>query len=141
MKYDDASWHYENQFPQGLPEIQAFVMPGMFFAWAIFNNLSSEEHLSQTRSLEKLKAHEITPAEYFDRENDGMLSDQDLNEEGNAFALAYYEGEDGGERFLADYLAVFGEIEQSPYHAPNTWESYDTYAPTLDKRYQEWKKG
>jgi hypothetical protein len=145
MKYDDASWHLEGLWPDGLPEIQASVMPGMFFVWAVLHDLASEEHLTDVtvsfKGLkEKLENRDVTPAEYFNKTCDGKLTDQDLNDEGNEFALAYYEGEDGGEKFLTDYLTIFGDHEDSPYHVPNTWEAYDRYSPTIDKRFKEWKK-
>ena len=45
MKYDDASWHYGGDYPEGLPIENAFTHAGIFIAWCINHGLVSEEFI------------------------------------------------------------------------------------------------
>jgi hypothetical protein len=42
-KYDDASWHYGGDFPEGLPQKNGATHTGMFLNWCINNDLISDE--------------------------------------------------------------------------------------------------
>ncbi|MDN3694377.1 hypothetical protein QWZ06_19865 [Chryseobacterium tructae] len=42
-KYDDASWHYGGEFPEGLPQKNGATHTGMFLNWCINNDLISDE--------------------------------------------------------------------------------------------------
>lgn len=37
--YDKAKYHYGGDYPEGLPEEQAFVHTGMFLGWVIDHHL------------------------------------------------------------------------------------------------------
>ncbi|WZB61364.1 hypothetical protein WJ970_29215 [Achromobacter xylosoxidans] len=43
MKFDDASWHYEGDYPADLPESAAATHIGMFLAWALLHGMAGEE--------------------------------------------------------------------------------------------------
>ena len=43
MKYDDASWHSEGDFPDDLPEEAGGTHIGMFFAWALLSGMGGDE--------------------------------------------------------------------------------------------------
>jgi len=56
MKYDDASWHYDGDFPDDLPEEAGATHVGMFLAWAITDDLAGELHLDDSQeSIQKVK--------------------------------------------------------------------------------------
>jgi len=70
---------------------------------------------------------------------DGKFIDENLNDQGNAFAAAYFDLENGS--YLADYESVLGSDLPSLYHVPDTWQSFDRLKPTLDGRFSEWRAG
>jgi hypothetical protein len=69
---------------------------------------------------------------------DGVFADDILNEEGLAFAQAYFEFKTGN--YLKDYDKLLSAGLPSMYHVPDTWESYDAIKPQIDKRYRAWQK-
>ena len=93
-KYDDASWHYGGDFPEGLPEKNGATHTGMFLNWCINNNLHSDELKEDSGSeIENLIKREITGAEFIIESMDGKFSEYDLNDLGNSFAKDYYADE------------------------------------------------
>jgi len=138
MKYDDASWHYGGDFPKELPDEAGGTHTGMFVAWAMLSELGGELHVTECpEDLVLLKARGETPGSFFMRVCDGKFTDEDLNEEGNAFAAEYFDFEKGS--FAADYEQTLGADFETLYHVPDTWESFDRLAPVLDRRLAEWR--
>lgn len=134
MKYDDASWYLEAaelKYPAGTPAINAYVMPGIYLAWAMQNNLTDSIHTGKEAA--KLRNREVTPAEYF-KFGDGKLGEIDFTEAGNKFTKDYYHGENGNGQYTSDYFDTFAVDESSMFTVPNTWEAYDTMAKILDVR-------
>jgi hypothetical protein len=85
----------------------------------------------------------MTPAEIFLDYSDGKLIDEDLTDEANAFARAYYmDGTDSGRLgdYVTDYETELGGGLPSIYHVPNTWETFDKFAPIISRRFAEWRK-
>jgi hypothetical protein len=102
MKYDDVSWHCAGDFPKDVPNEAGATHTGMFVAWALLSGLSGDIHVSDSpEDLEALRARAETPGAFFLRARDGKLTDEDLNDEGNAFAAEYFDFQNG--RYLADY--------------------------------------
>lgn len=132
MKYDDASWHYNGEFPSDLPEEAGATHAGMFLAWAILSGLADDE-----LDAEPVTSRSTTPGAYFLQQCDGKLIDEDLNNEGNAFALAYLDLEQGS--YFADYESQLGSGLPTLYHVPDTWETYERLKPLLDQRLMEWR--
>jgi hypothetical protein len=143
MKYDDASWHYGGDFPKGLPDDAGGTHIGMFVSWAILRGMAGSIHLDDFPDmLSKLEKRELTPGAWFLSACDEKFTDEDLNEEGNRFAVEYYahgEGEDyKAGIYLTDYCGVFEDVTET-YSVPDTWESFERLKPTLDKRFDGWK--
>lgn len=150
-KYDDASWHYGGDFPEGLPEKNGATHTGMFLNWCINNDLVSEEFKEDSEDgIEKLMRREITGAEFILDFMDGKFSEYDLNDVGNAFAKDYYVDEtDFGDKFSSfatDYINVFDSVAEESdfeyetfYHIEDTYENYDLMKQIIDHRFQEWK--
>lgn len=139
MKYDDASWHSEGDFPKDLPSEAGATHTGMFLAWAILSGLGGSLHTEDfPEDGERLKAREITPGAYFLAVCDGKFTDEDLNEAGNAFAVGYFDFERGA--YLRDYEDTVGRDLPSLYHVPDTWDTFDRLKPLLDRRFAEQPK-
>jgi hypothetical protein len=140
VKYDDASWHSEGKFPEGLPPEAAATHTGLFVAWALLHGLGSDERLDDSPDdVAALRARTTTPGALFLASFDGKLLSGDLNPTGNAFTAAYFDFDTGS--YLADYEeALCGDLP-SLYHVEDSWRSYDTLAPILDKRFASGGRG
>ncbi|QNN78044.1 hypothetical protein IAE60_00940 [Pseudoxanthomonas mexicana] len=135
MKYDDASWHYGGNFPSDLPDSAGATHTGIFLAWAVLVGLGGELFtVEEPELVNELCNRTTTPGSFFLKVCDGKLTDEDLSDRGNKFAVAYYE--DG--QYLADYEEMLGSSLASPYHVPDVWASFDTLRPRLDERLARW---
>ena len=136
MKYDDASWHYgADNFPKELPLVSGAIHTGMFVAWGLLSGLAGEIHEPQL--IEQLKRRSNTPGQFFLDDCDGKFTDEDLNDEGNAFAAAYFDFETG--EYLKDYEQILAAEAPTLYHVADTWENFDLLKPVLDRRFAEWR--
>ncbi len=134
--YDKAKWHYQaDDFPKELSEHQGFVHTGMFLWWLIENDLMSEEFIKDfEEEIQLCKDQEITGAEVFSR-MDGVLSIEDVSEQGNAFGIKYYE-----KQYLEDYGYVLCEDLPTAYHVQDSIQNYLKLKPVIDQRYKDWKQ-
>jgi len=108
MAYDRADWHYGGNFPSDLPPEAGGTHIGMFLAWTITRGLEGEFHRAESPAvLEALRSRQITGREFLTDECDEKFREEDLSEEGNAFAKVYYEKEGRG-GYLADYEEILG---------------------------------
>lgn len=151
-KYDDASWHYGGEFPEGLPIKNGATHTGMFLNWCIHNNLHSDEMKNDFEyEIECLKRRELTGAEFVMQVCDEKFSESDLNDLGNSFAADYYKDDtDFGNRFSSfadDYVNIFDSVAEKNdyeyetfYHIEDTYENYDIIKPIIDERFAEWKE-
>ena len=139
MKYDDASWHYGGDFPKRLPNEAGATHTGMFVAWAMLSGLAGELHTMEfPQDLEALRSRKVTPGQFFLSACDGKFTDENLTDEGNAFAQVYFDFDRG--RYLKDYDEILARGLPSMYHVPDTWGSFDRLRPVLDLRLKEWRE-
>jgi hypothetical protein len=135
MSYDRVDWHYGNDYPDNLPPENGGTHIGMFLAWAINNGLVGLLHLQNSGiSLEKVRKKQMTGREFLLEECDEKFWDEDLNEEGNAFAKSYYEPY----VYFSDYEKTFDKYP-TLYHVEDTWENYEKIAQVITSRYRKWK--
>lgn len=138
-KYDDMSWHTEGDFPSDLSPDASCTHIGMFLAWALLNNMASDEHLRDFQSsIEKLRRREITPGEYLRNNCDGKLTIEELNAASNQFANHYYDMSNGA--YIRDYENLLSTNLPSTYHVADSWEAYDKLEIVLSQRFAEWDK-
>ena len=135
--YDKAKWHIGGEFPKELNNFQGYVHTGFYLTWIIekdFFNYDNNEIL--IKEIKKLKNREITGAEFFEKNLDGVLLDEDLTEKGNKFTFEYYEKG----KFLDDYSEKLGKKFPTLYHIKDNWKNYDELKPILEKRFMNWEK-
>src|SRR5262249_33118794 len=95
MSYDRAEWHYGGNYPKELPPENGGTHIGMFLAWAIVNGLEGDLHKQESaQALEAVRRREMTGRQFLFDQCDEKFTDEDLNDEGNAFAATYYSRED-----------------------------------------------
>ena len=87
--------------------------------------------------IEKLQTRTFTPAQFFISACDEKFTDEDLNEEGNAFAHDYFDLSTG--KYLADYEKTLGANLDDLYRVADTWENFEILKPVIDRRFQQWK--
>lgn len=132
MKYDDASWHSGGEFPEGSPPEYGGTHIGMLLKWCLLKGWAGELHLQD--SNEDLKAvinGAMTGTEFLFRNCDGKFTDEDLNDEGNAFVGTYY-GENGP--YLADFAEEFGG---QMYIASENEHDFQKFSRMVDRRYDK----
>ena len=135
VKYDDASWHYDGEFPKELPFEAGGTHIAMFLTWALFTDLGGDYHTEElSERLNVLRAREISPGQYLFACCDGKVTNDNLSEEGNSFAMKYYES---GQYFI-DYETAVGGNLSTLYHARDSWQVFDRIKPIIDKRYEAW---
>ena len=138
MAYDRADWHYGGDFPAGLPPENGGTHIGMFLAWAIHRDLAGELHREDSVGpLAAVRERRMTGREFLFSQCDEKFWEEDLNDEGNAFAKEYYQKK-GADGYLSDYEATFAEGLPSLYHVADTWENFDRIAAVIDRRYAQW---
>lgn len=138
MKYDDAEFYFLNFETDDLPNEAGATHIGMFIAWLIRHDLVSENlQANAAAELEQVKSKKMTGREFLVDLCDCKLLDDDLSEDGNAFASWYYEA-----NYLDDYAQVFkvcGETMVEFCSVADTWKNYDQLSPVLAKRFNEWQ--
>jgi hypothetical protein len=137
---DRADWHYGGDFPEDLPQESGGTHIGMFLAWAILNNLASQElNEDWPEEIASVKARQITGRDFLFKACDEKFWESDLSDEGNAFAAWYYSRPDGTMPYVDDYANALAEDLPTVYHVMDTWENYDKVAPIISAAYAEWK--
>lgn len=118
MKYDDANWHSEGNFPKGSPAEYGATHIALFLKWCFINGWAGELHLKEWPDDTQAVIDGTKSATSFLLQNcDGKFTDEDLNEDGNLFAQRYY-GKDG--LYLDDYSREFFDLMYvEPEHAHN----------------------
>ncbi|QNH78114.1 hypothetical protein GGD92_07585 [Pseudomonas protegens] len=139
MKYDDASWHYGGDFPADLPTSAGATHIGLFLAWMLINGFASEELVDDAaEEITQVRSRDLDGRAFLLQILDEKLSEADFNDEGNAFALAYYQGQDNS-RFYCDYEKTLAPEPGTIYRVENSWSNYDRLAPVLDRRLATWR--
>jgi len=138
-KYDDAVWHYGGNFPADLPNVAGATHIGMFVASCILQGMVGEIHeVEFPENLQRLRDREITPGRWIIEACDEKFTQEELNEEGNAFAMDYYYAT--GALYLADYEQTLCAGLETTYHVPDTWESFDKINPVIRERLAQWRQ-
>ena len=151
-KYDDSSWHSEGNFPSGIPLENGATHIGYFLTWCIKNNMISDFQLEENEDdVHRVLQHTMTGREFLLQNCDGKFTDEDLNEDGNAFASDYYNEESDFSKKVGSYLSNYevaiqffsqetGMVLETSYHLEDSWEFYEGIKIMLDERFSQWKK-
>jgi hypothetical protein len=131
VKYDDASWHSGGNFPDSSPDEYGGTHIALFLRWCFTRGWAGELHLDEeSDDIDRVARGRLRATDFLFKNCDGKLTDQDLNEEGNAFAKQYY-GEEG--LYLQDYADHFGDLM---YVAPEEDHDFEAFSSLLESRYQ-----
>ncbi|MFT3685257.1 MAG: hypothetical protein QM783_10090 [Phycisphaerales bacterium] len=135
--YDKAKYHDETVQGHGLPEEHASNHIVYFLRWLIDRRLTSD--LLETESdglVDSVRRGDNTIHDLFNHW-DRCLVDDMLSDEGNAFAMVYFDYEKGD--YLKDYEKLLKPRYEDVYFAPYSDETYRQFAAVIDGRYRAWK--
>jgi len=135
MKYDDAEYFFLNFEDDDLATENGATHIGLYLAWNAMKGLVSTDTHDQA-VIDQVRSRSITGRDFVVDQIDCKLFDDDLNDEGNAFAAWYYE-----DHYVQDYCRVFGVSDDVNdfCSVEDSWANYDKLAPVLDQRFAEWK--
>jgi len=134
MAYDKAKWHSEGDFPKDAPAENGGTHIGIFLAWAILHDLVSDElRADAAEDLTAVRERQMTGRTFLFKHLDGVLTEDDFNEQGNAFARHYYN------KYMGEFDRIVRKQFPTAYHIGDLWKNYDAIAKIIDKRYAEWR--
>lgn len=139
MKYDDYGWHAYGDYPEGLEPEAAMTHIGMFLGWVVDQGLEGDYLRAEcAEEVARFRAREITGRQLLELCCDGKLTDEDMNDVGNAFAVAYYQDTEKG--YYYDYECLCDEELDSLYEEPDTWGKFAQVSAVIGKRFAAWQK-
>jgi hypothetical protein len=136
--YDKAKYHDESIQQYGLPEEHAANHTIVFLRWLIEHQLMSNFFCNEgAKVLESFRAGKATIYDVYSWW-DSCLVDDMLSEEGNAFAMHYFDFDRG--RYIHDYIKTLQRGLPSEFHVEYTEENYQLMRKVIDRRYDEWQR-
>jgi hypothetical protein len=131
MKYDDASWHFGGNFPEGSPQEYGGTHIALLLRWCFLKGWAGPLHLDdEPDDVERVKSGQLSATEFLFKYCDGKFTDEDLIAEGNRF-IAHYFGE--RDSYLDDYAEKFGDFL---YAAPESAHDFAAFSSMVESRYR-----
>ena len=129
-KYDDASWHYNGEFPADQPKEHGGTHRALFLKWCFLQGWAGQLHLDDApEAVQGVIDGSLAATRFLFTHCDGKLTDEDLSDQGNAFAAAYY-GDYG--LYLDDYANHF---DAQMYIASEAEHDFAAFAAILQQRF------
>ena len=145
-KYDDASWHFDGDYPNELPRENAATHIGFYFTWIVDNNMASDEIIeSFPNYIKKIKTRHMTGAQFIINDCDEKITTDHLTNLGNAFTRDYYNEDTdfslNQSSYFKDYSKIFCHkpIYKTIYHIEDTFENYNLIRKIINKRFLIWQ--
>jgi hypothetical protein len=135
--YDKAKYHAKTVSDYGLPKEHTYNHTTYFLKWLIDNDLVGGV-LTEDFSDELLqcKSGVMTINRFYEITDCYLVSDM-LNEDGNQFALYYFDFDKG--RYLSDYeTTLLGNLE-SMFHIAYSDANYKLLKNVMDNQFAKWK--
>lgn len=135
--YDKAKYHDESVSAAGLPDNHSCNHTVPILRWLIENNLVSDIFLTEGKdALEKYRLGDLSIQGLYDWWDRCLISDM-LSDEGNEFAMKYFDFERG--KYIGDYKAALQGDLPTEFHIQYTENNYQQLRAIIDRRYLEWK--
>jgi hypothetical protein len=134
--YDKAKYHSETVEEFGLPP-ERIAVPGAFFlGWVMDRKFCSATFVKRAKSeISAYRQHQITAVQVYNR-MDNCLGVDLLNDEGNAFARAYFDA--GACSYWHDLGDTLAPELPSVWHIEYNWERQARINARIDQRYADW---
>lgn len=135
MSYDRADWHYGGDFPDDLEPVHGATHIGMFLGWAIKRGFVGELHTEEDAdAVAAVRDGSLSGRDFLMERCDERLTAEDLDDEGNRFAAAYYDA-----RYFEDCEACVGDGLSSLYHVEDSPANRAKVEAMLDQRFAVWR--
>ena len=135
--YDKAKYHFDSIEQHGLSEEHAMNHTVFFLRWLIENDLMSKEFVEESSGLlENFRTGRSTIHDIYESW-DCCLIDDMLSDEGNEFAMHYFDFDTG--KYLEDYIETLQGDLPSEFHIQYSEENYQRMKQLIDQRYKAWK--
>jgi hypothetical protein len=135
--YDKAKYHYETIEQHVLFAEHAANHTVFFLRWLIENNLMSDEFMEESGDeIAKFREGAASIHQVYEWW-DCCLIDDMLSEEGNAFAMQYFDFDKG--KYIHDYMELLQGSLPSEFHIDYNEANYQRMKEVIDGRYKEWK--
>jgi len=135
--YDKADYHYDTIREEGLPDEHAANHIVPFLRWLIENDLVSPFFVTESGdALTRWRAGELSIHGLFEWWDEVLVSEM-LSDEGNAFAMSYFEYDNG--KYLEDFRQTLQGELPTEFHVAWSEENYARLRSVIDRRYAEWK--
>jgi hypothetical protein len=137
-KLDDASWHYEGDFPPDLEIDSAYTHIGFYLTWICINGLYSSGFFKENKDvILGLCNRDVTPGG-ISLLIDGKIYTEMLCQKAASFSLFYY-GSDN--KYYDDLDSICKKFNlPSIYHLVDSWENYDKLSKLIGKAFAKWEK-
>lgn len=136
--YDKAKYHSETIEEFGLPDERAGHLGTFFLSWLIKRNLISPTFQRRARrQLAKYQAGKMSIQRLYFEQDSCLVSDM-LSDEGNSFAMAYFDLLHG--QYIHDYVLHLQKDLPSEFHVEYTPENERAMHDVIDRRYSEWQQ-
>ncbi len=130
--YDKAKYHYETIEQHGLSAKHAANHTIMFLRWLIERRMMNEFFEQEGAGvLRQFRAGEVSIHKVY-QAWDCCLIDDMLSEEGNAFAIHYFDFDRG--RYIHDYIATLQDGLPSEFHVHYSEDNYQKMRQVIDRR-------
>jgi hypothetical protein len=131
--YDKAKWHQGGDYPEALPQENAFNHIGFFLGWMVEHNLINDDFKRDFSSELTSYREKKFSAPKLLQKLDGVIDSGMFNSEGNVFASFYYD-----DYYLKDYEEVFPGVD-SLYEVQDSQENFSLICAKITKAYERWK--
>ncbi|MCB9846897.1 MAG: hypothetical protein H6814_00645 [Phycisphaeraceae bacterium] len=136
--FDKAAWHFEGNYPEDLPDRNAYTHSGMFLGWLIKRELLSDGFREDWREdIERFRRRELTAGALFEI-MDGVFESSMLCDEGARFTEEHFDSESGS--YLSDYESLLANDLPTLYHVEDNWPNFDKLAARMDQRFAQWRR-
>ncbi|MTV39875.1 DUF7832 domain-containing protein [Duganella radicis] len=134
--YDKAKYHYATIEELGLPEEHASNHTVPMLRWLIEKDLMSEFFVSEcSDELARFRAGDLSIHDIYGWWDHRLISDM-LTDQGNAFALHYFDFAKG--TYLKDYCSTLQGSLPSEFHISYSDENYLKLKPLIDAAFLRW---
>lgn len=136
--YDKAKFYDETVEQHGLSEEHAANHTVVFLRWLIENELMSQWFMEESGGvIAKFRAGSASIHQVYESW-DRCLIDEMLSDEGNAFAMYYFDFDKG--KYIHEYIELLQDTLPSEFHVDYNEANYQRMKEMIDRRYDEWKK-
>ena len=135
--YDKAKYHDAVVQKYGLSDEHAANHTIVFLRWLIERHLMSDSFEKTSADiLARFRSGKVSIHKVYDWWDRCLVDDQ-LSQEGNAFAMHYFDFDRG--RYIDDYIATLKGKLPTEFHVDYTEENYQKMKRVIDRRYDEWR--